>query len=82
MAIVIRHDWRTYHTRYIMSHSAFFTFVLMSFRRYLPFDVLSFRLFFTIRRFWRRPFVPFEVLSVDVFYRRRFLLRHFVGEPS
>ncbi len=32
---------------------------------------------FSIRRF-----VPFGVLSFDVFYRRRFLLRHFVSEPS
>jgi hypothetical protein len=43
--------------------------------------------FFTIQRLFCRPFVPFEVLSVDVlsvdvFYRRRFLLRHFVGESQ
>jgi hypothetical protein len=52
----------------------------MSFRRFVPFDVLSFRRFI-YHSFFLSSFFPFQVLSVDVCYRRRFLLRHFVGEP-
>ncbi len=63
----------------VFSRSAFITFVLMSFCRYLQFDVLPIFVF-TIQRFSRRPFVPFNVLSANVFYRRRFLLWLFVGE--
>ncbi len=68
----------------------FFTFYVFPSRRFLLFDVLSqltFLIFELLSQFAIsiRCFVPFgvfsfDVLSVDVLYRRRFLLRRFVGE--
>jgi hypothetical protein len=65
----------------ILCHSAFITYVIISFVVIYHSTFCPFNDFYHLT-FSHWPFVPVVVLSLDVFYRLRFLLRHFVGESK